>query len=48
MGGGFAIFKGPLKDNKGNEVIAAGVERGRPTSSSRRWTISSRASSATS
>jgi basic membrane protein A and related proteins len=24
MKGGFAVFKGPLKDNKGNEVIAAG------------------------
>ena len=24
MKGGFAIFKGPLKDNKGNDVIAAG------------------------
>jgi len=26
--GGYAIFKGPLKDNKGNTVIAAGVELG--------------------
>jgi basic membrane protein A and related proteins len=26
--GGFAIFKGPLKDNKGAEVIAAGAEQG--------------------
>lgn len=26
--GGFAIFKGPLKDNKGGEVIAAGAEQG--------------------
>jgi simple sugar transport system substrate-binding protein len=26
--GSYAIFKGPLKDNKGNTVIAAGVERG--------------------
>jgi basic membrane protein A len=26
--GGFAIFKGPLKDNKGKEILAAGVERG--------------------
>jgi simple sugar transport system substrate-binding protein len=24
MKGGFVIFKGPLKDNKGNVVIAAG------------------------
>jgi basic membrane protein A len=24
MKGGYAVFKGPLKDNKGNEVIAAG------------------------
>ncbi|HEY0184234.1 MAG TPA: BMP family ABC transporter substrate-binding protein, partial [Rhodopila sp.] len=24
MKGGFAVFKGPLKDNKGNEVVAAG------------------------
>ena len=46
MGGGFVIFKGPLKDNKGTTVIAAGTMRGRPTSSSRRWTTSSRASSA--
>jgi simple sugar transport system substrate-binding protein len=26
--GGFAIFKGPLKDNKGAEVIPAGTEQG--------------------
>ena len=26
--GAFVIFKGPLKDNKGNTVIAAGVDRG--------------------
>ena len=26
--GGYVTFKGPLKDNKGNTVIAAGVERG--------------------
>jgi basic membrane protein A and related proteins len=25
MKGGFTVFKGPLKDNKGNEVVAAGV-----------------------
>lgn len=25
MKGGFAVFKGPLKDNRGNEVIAAGT-----------------------
>ena len=24
MKGGFAVIKGPLKDNKGNEVVAAG------------------------
>ena len=24
MKGGFSVFKGPLKDNKGNTVIAAG------------------------
>jgi basic membrane protein A len=24
MKGGYAVFKGPLKDNKGKEVIAAG------------------------
>jgi simple sugar transport system substrate-binding protein len=24
MKGGYTVFKGPLKDNKGNEVIAAG------------------------
>ncbi len=28
MAGGHAIFKGPLKDNKGKTVIAAGVDRG--------------------
>jgi simple sugar transport system substrate-binding protein len=22
--GGFSVFKGPLKDNKGNEVVASG------------------------
>ena len=26
MKGGFAVIKGPLKDNKGNEVVAAGKE----------------------
>ena len=26
--GDYVIFKGPLKDNKGNVVIAAGVNRG--------------------
>jgi basic membrane protein A and related proteins len=26
--GGYAIFKGPIKDNKGNTVIASGVSRG--------------------
>ena len=25
VAGGFDIFKGPLKDNKGNTVIAAGT-----------------------
>jgi basic membrane protein A and related proteins len=24
MNGGYAVFNGPLKDNKGNTVIAAG------------------------
>jgi simple sugar transport system substrate-binding protein len=24
MKGGFSVFKGPLKDNKGNTVVAAG------------------------
>ena len=24
MKGGFSVFKGPMKDNKGNEVIAGG------------------------
>ena len=28
IAGSYVIFKGPLKDNKGNTVIAAGVERG--------------------
>ena len=28
MAGGYAIFKGPLVDNKGKTVIAGGVERG--------------------
>jgi len=28
MAGDYVIFKGPLKDNKGNVVIAAGVNRG--------------------
>jgi basic membrane protein A len=28
MAGSYVTFKGPLKDNKGNTVIAAGVERG--------------------
>jgi basic membrane protein A and related proteins len=28
MAGGFSIFKGPLKDNKGNTVISAGQEQG--------------------
>jgi basic membrane protein A len=28
MAGSYVIFKGPLKDNKGNVVIAAGVSRG--------------------
>ena len=28
MAGGYVIFKGPIKDNKGNVVIAAGVDRG--------------------
>jgi simple sugar transport system substrate-binding protein len=28
ISGGYAIFKGPLKDNKGKTVIAAGVSRG--------------------
>jgi simple sugar transport system substrate-binding protein len=27
MAGNYAIYKGPLKDNKGNVVIAAGAER---------------------
>ena len=26
--GDYVIFKGPLKDNKGNVVLAAGVDRG--------------------
>jgi basic membrane protein A len=26
--GDYVIFKGPLKDNKGNTVIASGVDRG--------------------
>ncbi len=25
MKGGYSVFKGPLKDNKGNQVIAAGT-----------------------
>ena len=28
MAGSYVIFKGPLKDNKGNVVIADGVSRG--------------------
>ena len=28
MKGGFVVFKGPLKDNKGNEVVAAGQSFG--------------------
>ena len=28
MKGGYIIFKGPLKDNKGKEIIAAGKEYG--------------------
>ena len=28
MAGGFAIFKGPLSDNKGKSVVAAGTEHG--------------------
>jgi basic membrane protein A len=28
VAGGFSIFKGPLKDNKGNTVIPAGTEQG--------------------
>ena len=28
MAGGYVIFKGPLKDNKGKAVIAAGTDRG--------------------
>ena len=28
MADGYAIFKGPLKDNKGKTVIAAGTDRG--------------------
>jgi simple sugar transport system substrate-binding protein len=28
MKGGYIIFKGPLKDNKGNEIIAAGKQYG--------------------
>ncbi len=28
VAGGHTVFKGPLKDNKGNTVIAAGVDRG--------------------
>ena len=28
MAGSYAIFKGPIKDNKGKTVIAAGTERG--------------------
>jgi simple sugar transport system substrate-binding protein len=28
MAGGFAIFKGPIKDNKGATVIAAGAAQG--------------------
>jgi basic membrane protein A len=28
VAGSYVIFKGPLKDNKGNTVIAAGTERG--------------------
>jgi basic membrane protein A and related proteins len=28
MAGGFGIFKGPLKDNKGNTVIPSGTEQG--------------------
>ena len=26
--GSYVIFKGPIEDNKGNTVIAAGIERG--------------------
>ena len=36
MSGSFVIFKGPLKDNKGNVVIAAGAVAARPTPSSKR------------
>ena len=28
MAGSYVIFKGPMNDNKGNIVIAAGVARG--------------------
>ena len=28
MGDGFVIFNGPIKDNKGTTVIAAGTVRG--------------------
>ena len=28
LGDGYTIFKGPIKDNKGNTVITAGTERG--------------------
>ena len=28
MAGNYAIFKGPIADNKGSTVIAAGVSRG--------------------
>ena len=28
MAGNYVIFKGPIADNKGKTVIAAGVERG--------------------
>ena len=36
MAGTLVIFKGPLKDNAGKEIIAAGAEQSRPTSRSRR------------
>jgi len=43
--GDYVIFKGPIMDNKGKTVIAAGTARARKTPNLKRWTIWSKASS---
>ena len=46
MKGGFVVFKGPLKDNKGNRSIAAGSDRGETDVELEKMNYWSKASSA--